>query len=178
MAVILKAYPSNSLRTLWSCSHVNFTDSHYLESNIGPGNGLCRQLSKHYPRQCWLRSMCYLASLSHNGLKLGNKWSVGYFHLNCLHALQWRYNGHAGVSNHQPYHCLINRLFRHRSKKTSKLRVNGICAGNSPHKWPVTRKVLLFDDVIMGRLWHRTECFNISIGSSTNVISWCTINGN
>ena len=25
-----------------------------------------------------------------------------------------------------------NRLFRHRSKKTSKLRVTGLCAGNSP----------------------------------------------
>ena len=37
-----------------------------------------------------------------------------------------------GVSNHQPYDCLLNRLFRHRSKKTSKLRVTGLCEGNSP----------------------------------------------
>ena len=28
--------------------------------------------------------------------------------------------------------CLLNRLFRRRSKKTSKLRVNGLCEGNSP----------------------------------------------
>ena len=28
--------------------------------------------------------------------------------------------------------CLLNRLFRHTSKKTSKLRVTGLCAGNSP----------------------------------------------
>ena len=35
-------------------------------------------------------------------------------------------------SNHQPHDCLVNRLFRHRSKKTSKLRVTGLCAGNSP----------------------------------------------
>ena len=28
--------------------------------------------------------------------------------------------------------CLLSRLFRHRSKKTSKLRVTGLCAGNSP----------------------------------------------
>ena len=28
--------------------------------------------------------------------------------------------------------CLLNRLFRCRSKKTSKLRVTGLCAGNSP----------------------------------------------
>ena len=47
-------------------------------------------------------------------------------------SLRWRHNGHDGVSNHQPYHCLFNRLFRRRSKKTSKLRVTGLCAGNSP----------------------------------------------
>ena len=28
--------------------------------------------------------------------------------------------------------CLLNRLFRRRSKKTSKLRVTGLCVGNSP----------------------------------------------
>ena len=47
-------------------------------------------------------------------------------------ALRWRHNGHAGVSNHQPHGCLLNRLFRRKSKKTSKLRVTGLCAGNSP----------------------------------------------
>ena len=46
--------------------------------------------------------------------------------------LQWRHNGHDGVSNHQPHDCLLNRLFRHRSKKTSKLCVTGLCVGNSP----------------------------------------------
>ena len=30
------------------------------------------------------------------------------------------------------HHCLLNRLFRCRSKKTSKLRVTDLCAGNSP----------------------------------------------
>ena len=47
-------------------------------------------------------------------------------------ALRWRHNDHAGVSNHQPHGCLLNRLFRRNSKKTSKLRVTGLCAGNSP----------------------------------------------
>ena len=46
--------------------------------------------------------------------------------------LQWRHNEHNGVSNHQPRDCLFNRLFRHRSKRISKLRVVGLCAGNSP----------------------------------------------
>ena len=46
--------------------------------------------------------------------------------------LHWRHNDHDSVSNHQPHGCLLNRLFRPRSKKTSKLRVTGLCAGNSP----------------------------------------------
>ena len=45
--------------------------------------------------------------------------------------LQWRHNGRDGVSNHQPHDCLLNRLFGHRSQKTSKLRVTGLCDGNS-----------------------------------------------
>ena len=44
----------------------------------------------------------------------------------------WRHNERDGVSNHQPHDCLLNRLFRRRSKKTSKLRVTGLCEENSP----------------------------------------------
>ena len=47
-------------------------------------------------------------------------------------ALQWRYNERNSVSNHRRHDCLRNRLFRRRSKKTSKLRVTGLCEGNSP----------------------------------------------
>ena len=47
-------------------------------------------------------------------------------------SLRWRQNGSDSVSNHQPHDCLLNRLFRRRSKKTSKLRVTGLCARNSP----------------------------------------------
>ena len=47
-------------------------------------------------------------------------------------SLLWRHNGCDGVSNHQPHDCLLNRSFRRRSKKTSKLRVTGLCVGNSP----------------------------------------------
>ena len=68
----------------------------------------------------------------------------------------WRHNWHGSVSNHQPHGCLLNRLFRRRSKKTSKLLVTGLCVGNSPepvnspHKGPVTWKMFPFDDVITG----------------------------
>ena len=69
--------------------------------------------------------------------------------------LHWRHNDYDGVSNNQPHGCLLNRLFGRRSKKTSKLRVTGLCAENSPgpvnspHKGPVTRNIFPFDDVIM-----------------------------
>ena len=48
-----------------------------------------------------------------------------------LITLQWRHNGRDSVSNHQPHDCFLKHLFRHRSKKTSKLRVTGLCAENS-----------------------------------------------
>ena len=69
--------------------------------------------------------------------------------------LLWRLNGCGGVSNHQPHDCLLSRLIRHRSKKTSKLRVTGLCAGNSPvtGEFPEQRasnaENIPFDDVIM-----------------------------
>ena len=46
--------------------------------------------------------------------------------------LPWRYNERDCVSNHQPHYCLLNRLFGHRSKKASKIRVTGLWVGNSP----------------------------------------------
>ena len=55
-----------------------------------------------------------------------------YIPCSYAYTLRWRHNGRDSVSNHQPHDCLLNRLFRRRSKKTSKLRVTGLCAGNSP----------------------------------------------
>ena len=57
---------------------------------------------------------------------------IRFFIMGSLNSLRWRHNGHDGVSNHQPHHCLLNRLFGCRWTKTSKLRVTGLCAGNSP----------------------------------------------
>ena len=39
--------------------------------------------------------------------------------------LQWRHNER--VSNHRQFDCLLYHLFRRRSRKTSKLRVTGLC---------------------------------------------------
>ena len=50
----------------------------------------------------------------------------------CFMSLQWRHNERDGVSNHRRHDCLLECLFRCRSKKASKLRVSGLCEGNSP----------------------------------------------
>ena len=71
-----------------------------------------------------------------------------------MSSLQWLHNEHDGLSNHRRVNCLLNRLFRHRSKyqKSAPLAfVRGIhrLPGDSPHKRPVTLKIFPFDDVIM-----------------------------
>ena len=57
---------------------------------------------------------------------------LGYTVGSVIYSLHWRHNEHDSVSNHQPYDCLLNCLFRCTSKIISKLRVTGLCAGNSP----------------------------------------------
>ena len=70
----------------------------------------------------------------------------------------WRHNEGDGISNHRRLDCLLNRLFRRRSEKTSKLRVTCLREGNSPvtgefpAQGPVRPKMLAFDDVIMGHI--------------------------
>ena len=45
--------------------------------------------------------------------------------------VQWRHHEHDGASNHWRLDCLLKRMISCRSKKTSKLRVIGLCEGNS-----------------------------------------------
>ena len=58
--------------------------------------------------------------------------SLQSLHCLSLISLQWRHNECAGVSNHWRFDCLLNCLFRRRSKKTSKLGVTGICEDKPP----------------------------------------------
>ena len=102
--------------------------------------------------QLWANCfMCWMPALNAGPRASGNSAT----HCCMETILQWRHNGHDSISNHQPHDCLLNPLFRRRSKKTSKLRVTGFVRGihrgpvNSPHKWPVTRKMFPIDDVIM-----------------------------
>ena len=71
----------------------------------------------------WSDSICPCQFLSDN--------ITIYLHFYHL-SLQWRHDECDSVSNQQPHHCLLNRLFRRKSKKTSMLRVTGLCAGKSP----------------------------------------------
>ena len=47
-------------------------------------------------------------------------------------SVRWRIKVGDGVLSHQPHDCSPKHLFRRRSRKASKLRVTGICEGNSP----------------------------------------------
>ena len=60
------------------------------------------------------------------------------------YSLRWRHNGRDSVSNHHPHDCLLNRLFRRRSKKTSNLMVSPkiTCAKNNMNKQSIKSKWL------------------------------------
>ena len=79
----------------------------------------------------WFRLWPGTEEMTNHYLK---QWWLLYWRMYVLLAstLKWRHNGRDSVSNHQPHDYLLNRLFRRRSKKTSKLRVTGLSAGNSP----------------------------------------------
>ena len=47
-------------------------------------------------------------------------------------SLRWRHNSRDGPSDHQCLGCLLSRLFRRRSRKTTKFRATGLCEGNPP----------------------------------------------
>ena len=56
----------------------------------------------------------FLCKASKNHLKLLSKQTT---------SVHWHHNGRYGVSNQQPHDCLLNCLFRCRSKKTSKRNI-------------------------------------------------------
>ena len=80
--------------------------------------------------ECLFKYAFYVLNVSSKFPKLLH--ITGQLCCHCMCTLQWHYNGRNGISNHQPHHCLLNCLFKNRSKKTSKLRVTGLCEGNSP----------------------------------------------
>ena len=95
----------------------------------------------------------FLGYTVYNGLESTGEQTIIWS--NTLNPLQWRHDERDDVSNHQPHDCLPNGLFRRRSKKTSKLRITGLCDGNSlvTGEFPAQRasngEMFPFDDIIM-----------------------------
>ena len=105
------------------------------------------------------------AMLSNNLLNSRTMYSHKWQEM--IKSLEWRQNWCDSVSNHQPHSCLLNRLFRRRSKETSKLRATGPCAGNSPvtGEFPAQRA----SNVENVSMWwrHQAQCvFSVFIGCS------------
>ena len=84
--------------------------------------------------------------------------TVMFSAITCWWLLQARNNGGDSVSNHQPHDCLLNGLFRCRSKKTWKLRVTCLCAGNSPGTCE-------FPAQMAGNGLQRGKCFHLMTSS-------------
>ena len=74
----------------------------------------------------------------------------------CAGTLHWRQNERDGVSNHQRLDCLLNCLFRRRSKKKSKLRITGLCEGNSPVTGEFPQRASNAENVSIWRRHHES----------------------
>ena len=117
---------------------VSICNSHFMQILVFTQNLISLMLRSHLckckPVQCvismWMPFFLFVLDNSCSPAKVFLFYL--YPTLNKLYPLQWRHNERDSVSNHQPHDCLLNRLFRRRSKKTSKLRVTGLCEGNSP----------------------------------------------
>ena len=72
---------------------------------------------------CWYNRICFSDVIICSG-------NFSLDRRKFIFSLQWRHNESDGASNHQRFDCLLNRLFRRRSKKTFKLCATGICEEN------------------------------------------------
>ena len=84
--------------------------------------------------------------------------------------LQWRHNGHDGILNHQPHHCLPKRLFGYRSKKLSKLCITGLCAGNSLGTGEFPAQMASNEDTVS--IWWRHHENNFSQQRNQALHNW------
>ena len=124
------------------CFLVSFT--HILNGHVTKPVHLALIIAQKFLRlHCkWL--YIHLCSLCQKEIYWGNCWLFNILLSNTVTSqwARWRLN-------HRRPDCLLSRLFRRGSKKTSKLRVIVLCEVDSPHKGPVTRKMFPFDDVII-----------------------------
>ena len=97
-------------------------------------------------------------------------------------ALRWRHNGviasqitSLAIVYSTIYSGADQRKHQSSASPASLAFVRGIHRGpvNSPHKWPVTRKMFPFDDVIMGRLFCKHWIMNYIIINGSLAVRPC-----
>ena len=86
-----------------------------------------------------------------------SKWTVIFYRLTS----QWRHNERYGVSNYQRLDCLLNRLYRRRSKKAAELRVTSLC-GFPLQRASDAEKVSIWWHHHELALWYSYDCSNAS----------------
>ena len=79
------------------------------------------------PISCWIYNQVYNFLWKNHEFKSSSQ--VIFFPSEKLPGFQWSHNDHDGISNHLRLYCLLNHMFRRRSKKTSKLHITGLWEG-------------------------------------------------
>ena len=113
---------------------------HRSESILAKVMAWCLMSASHYLNQCWvIIDVTFTSGKCHRKCwrYLSLLWTSNYIYkirgsYRRDQSLQWRHNERDVVSNHQPFDCLLNRLFGRKSKETSKVRVTGLCTDISP----------------------------------------------
>ena len=135
LLMYLRVYSPQNRRCKWARNH----DEHkYVHNEIFSGERIIPSPSEEIHKS----EACHYQPCNNNKsdrpseppplsrLRVGN--GKPDITANVKYTLRWRHNDGDSVSNHQPYDCLLSCLFGRTSKKTSKLRVTGLCVGNSP----------------------------------------------
>ena len=153
------------------CCSVNYTHSVHFT-----GTGAVLKLNPHFNEilfTIWMNSNIFISDNASEDV-------IHFVHVSM--SLQWHHNERHGVSTHQPHDCLLNRLFRRISKKTSKLCITGLCAGNSPviGEFPAQRARNMENVSIWwhhhGVKWTMQEVFLMPWGLKWNTKIYCLRN--
>ena len=137
-------YGSWSVVISETCSTISFSKVHHDRifcdiSGIHPL--LCIQVSLNWKKNIIDHNLiCFCCTTCRKPITFDSLWLNFTFYAFCTDTpwltWQWRHNESYDFSNLE---CLLNRLFRRRSKKTSNLCVTGFGEGNPPADYPHKR---------------------------------------
>ena len=108
------------------------------------------------------RNQCWLSSVTSYGFTRPTQWTTR--HCSDVIMAQWRLKSPGSRLFTQPF---IQAQIKENIKAPAFVWGIYRCPVNSPHKWPVTRKMFPFDDIIMD---------HASIQSATNLIYHGSVN--